>query len=51
MHKLIAKKKVVMGTKLIVLNAELVGLSEGCDPLQASFSLYRLSHLKFWEFE
>ena len=34
MNELIVKKRVVVGSKLIIINAELFGLSEGRDPLE-----------------
>lgn len=37
MNKLICKKKVTIGTKLLIMNAELIGANEGCDPLQVIF--------------
>lgn len=36
MNKLIVKKKVSVGTKLLIANAELLGAAEGYDPLEVS---------------
>lgn len=37
MLKLLTQKKVTVGTKLVIMNAELTGAGEGCDPLQVLF--------------
>lgn len=37
MLKLLTQKKVTIGTKLMIMNAELIGAGEGCDPLQVLF--------------
>jgi hypothetical protein len=40
MCKLITQKRVVVGSKLIITNAELIGTSEGCDPLEVNNVLF-----------
>lgn len=42
MMKLLTQKKVTVGTKLMIMNAELTGAGDGCDPLQVLFGWHML---------